>query len=215
MLNIWSVCVGNKYSDDYVIRLKKMVERNITTEHRFICLSDRAIEGVECFITPVDWPGWWQKLYLFTASNYYGGFNLYFDLDVVIVGDVTRLVSAPLSMPKNWARSGHGGCQSSVMSWGIDCSTITRLFDPTKLSAPANGNYGYYGDKSLWGDQEFITDVLGEPGEVIEPMYGIYSYKYHCLNGPPDDAKVVCFHGSPKPHEVNEKWVKDARGYTL
>ena len=37
------------------------------------------------------------------------------------------------------------------------------------------------------------------------------SYKYHCGDGLPDDARVVCFHGRPKPADVSDGWVKQCR----
>lgn len=216
MLTVWCVCVGDKYTDDYVYRLKAMVERNLSLPFSFVCLSDRAIPNIDCYLTPVNWPGWWQKLYLFEAAKDIGGHHLYFDLDVVISGPLDSLVSDSLSMPANWAQSGHGGCQSSVMAWSGDYSFITDSFDASELHNPVDGNFGYYGNKSLWGDQEFITDLLGDPGNgVVNAMAGIYSYKYHCRASLPNDASVVCFHGKPKPHEVTDKWVIDARNCSL
>lgn len=209
MLTVWSVCVGDKYGDEDVLILQDMVKRHMSQTHKFRCLSDRLIPGVETIITPVDWPGWWQKLALFTIEVKQ---CLYLDLDTVVVGSLDRLLSEQLSMPKNWAQSGHGGCQSSVMSWGKDYRHLGLAFDPSELSEPAYNNYGYYGDKRLWGDQELITDVMGDPGQGrILPMEHICSYKYHCRQKLPEDASVVCFHGNPKPAQVRDKWVMDSR----
>ena len=213
MLTVWCVNVGTKYSDDYVHRLENMVARNIKQPFIFKCLSDHNIEGVHTVLTPVDWPGWWQKLYLFKLAT--KGKHLYFDLDVVITGPIDDLVSDFLTLPKNWAQSGHGGCQSSVMAWGEDYSYIADCFDPDLLSEPANGNYGYYGSQRLWGDQEYITALLGNPGAGrIAPMGGVYSYKYHCQSALPNNAKVVCFHGLPKPDQVTDEWVVNARRHS-
>ena len=117
-------------------------------------------------------------------------------------------------MPANWAQSGHGGCQSSVMSWNGDYSQITDQFNPQQLHTPQNGNCGAYGKHSLWGDQEFITDIMGDPGKRVKPMSNVYSYKYHCRQRLPNDASVVCFHGEPKPSQVNDAWVRKARSST-
>lgn len=204
MLTVWCVCVADKYTDEDVKILRAMVRRYMARRFWFRCLSDRKIIGIDCCIVD-PWPGWWSKLKLFTAG---GGENLYLDLDTVVTGPLDHLLSGPLSMPRNWARSGAGGWQSSVMSWGRDYSRITEAFDVTQLSEPANGNYGYYGPRRLWGDQEFITELLGD--EVI-PMPAVYSYKYHCRGGPPAGASVACFHGLPKPGQVNDGWVKSAR----
>lgn len=212
MLNVWSVCVGDKYTDDDVYILKDMVSRHLDEPHTFYCLSDRQIGDINCFIPDEKWPGWWSKLLLF---RYAGGQVLYLDLDVVVVDDLSPLVSERLSMPANWAQSGHGGCQSSVMSWNShqeNLGWIADRFDLSKLTEPENGNYGWYkvDGKSLWGDQEYITHLMGNPGEYISAMQGVVSYKYHCMGGLPD-CSVVCFHGNPKPSQVNVQWVKSAR----
>jgi hypothetical protein len=207
VISVWSVLNGTKYTDEDVYILRDMVARNLKQSHRFNCLSDRDIPGVNCTIPEENWPGWWAKLLLF---HYTTGFNLYFDLDVVIVGPLDELVSRTLSLPANWGQSGHGGCQSSVMSWGVPYWSIPDAFNVDELEAPADGGCGRY--RGLWGDQELITDLYGNPGsDRIHEMRGIYSYKYHCLQGPPSDAKVVCFHGEPKPGQVNDPWVIAAR----
>lgn len=207
MLTAWAVCVGDKYADSDVYILRDMVARNLDQPHRFRCLSDREIPGVDCFIPDEQWPGWWAKLLLFRYST---GLNLYFDLDVVIVGALDGLVSDRLSMPLNWAQSGHGGCQSSVMAWGWSYPQIPDAFHVEQLEAPERGNCGAY--QGLWGDQELITRTLGNPGGVnIDAMQGIYSYRYHAQGGPPPGAKVICFHGEPKPGQVQEPWVIRSR----
>lgn len=230
MLTVWCVCVGDKYSDEDVYILRDMVARHCNIGYEFVCLSDRKIPGVDCLVLDVVWPGWWSKLLLFKHAA--PGQNLYFDLDVVITGEIPLPESGELCMPKNWAQSGHGGCQSSVMSWrGGSYRRLADNFDPSLLH-DAKGNYGFYGDKNLWGDQEYIFDLLstdaievtsivdtepryvdGDPWQLgcIREMSGVKSYKYHCKNGLPEDAWVVCFHGLPKPHQINDQWVKDAR----
>ena len=103
------------------------------------------------------------------------------------------------------------------MSWNRDYRKIPWAFDPANLTSPEQGNFGWYkvNGKKLWGDQEFITELLGDPGSgEVDPLFGVKSYKYHCRNGLPEDASVVCFHGDPKPHQVNESWVKQARSFT-
>jgi len=208
MITVWSVCNGTKYPDSDVQILRDMVAKHLNQPHQFRCLSDRDIPGIDCLIPDEQWPGWWSKLLLF---RYATGPCLYLDLDVVVVGSLDRLLCAQLSMPANWGQSGHGGCQSSVMAWDGDYTYIPDSFDVGLLRAPERGNCGAYSDGNLWGDQEYITQLLGDPGDRIMPMGGVYSYKYHCLGGLPADASVVCFHGEPKPGQVQDEWVRQAR----
>ena len=46
MIDVCTVCVGPEFSDDYVIKLRNMVARNLTLEHRFWSLTDREIDGI-------------------------------------------------------------------------------------------------------------------------------------------------------------------------
>lgn len=218
MLTVWCVCVGDKYTDEDVHLLRAMVGRNLNSQHQFLCLSDRKVPGVSCLVPDEQWPGWWMKLLLFRYAT--EGHHLYFDLDSVIVGSLDRWaeIGGQLCMPKNWAQSGHGGCQSSVMSWGANYSRISDAFDPSLLRADPVHPHGRYGDTDLWGDQGFLTHLFGNPGKPEGPvgiLRGVYSYKYHCGAGvPPEDARVIQFHGEPKPHQVSDPWVRAARSFT-
>jgi len=202
MLRVWSLCWGDKYSDYHVQRLQRTVKESLTVEHEFVCITDRAIEGVCCIPPSVDWPGWWGKLAIPCMGSTR---NIWLDLDVVITGSLDFLLpytTDPLAMPWNWAQSGHGGCQSSVMAWGgkIDAA---KDFDPSWAHWPPRNEPGIF-----WGDQEYITHLrdTGQLQVVQIPEQYVKSYKYHCRNGLPDDCRVVVFHGDPKPETVKENW---------
>jgi len=206
MLTVWCVCWGDKYPDYYVTRLKESVAQNTEIPHRFVCVTDRRIPGITTMPPPVDWPGWWGKIGLF-KPGFSGPLNLYFDLDVVIVGSIDYLADSleqhSLAMPENWAQSGHGGCQSSVMVWR-DCEInhqIFDLFDPAIAYWPPRNDGG-----KLWGDQEWLTKLRDDGIIRVRPLPGAKSYKYHCRDGLPKDCRIVVFHGSPKPDEVMEQW---------
>lgn len=137
------------------------------------------------------------------------GVNLYLDLDVVVTGSLDPIVEClgqhSLAMPLNWAQSGHGGCQSSVMVWRACEYTqqIYNLFDPKDAHWPPINKPGI-----LWGDQEWITHLRDTGLLRVRPIPEQYvkSYKYHCRNGLPADTRVVVFHGEPKPENVKEGW---------
>lgn len=209
MVTVWSVCVGDKYPDYYVQRLQREVKKYLSMEHRFLCLSDREIDGIWTVRPLNDLQGWWQKVNLF-SPNLAPGENVYFDLDVVITGNLDEMVSkysqTSFACPLNWAQSGHGGCQSSVMMWKANhnISQVNYLFDPAIAHWPPRNEPGI-----LWGDQEWITQLRDTQKIQVCPIPdGIYSYKYHCRDGLPSDARVVVFHGEPKPSAVKEDWFK-------
>ena len=63
------------------------------------------------------------------------------------------------------------------------------------------------------GDQEYISTALARAGQTFTPIQdeltGVYSYKRQCRTGPPPDARVICFHGRPRVHECQDKWVRE------
>lgn len=212
MLTVWCVwwrdpASPDKYSDYYVQRLQREVRRHLSIPHRFVCISDEPVDGVATMPPPEKYPGWWSKVALFKRGVATGQ-NLYLDLDVVITGEldsmVKRYCNEPLAMPLNWAQSGHGGCQSSVMLWADNnmARKIYTHFDPRIAHWPPINQPGV-----LWGDQEWMQELRSR-GEIrVTPITdGIRSYKYHCRNGLPAGTRIVVFHGEPKPPSVSESW---------
>ena len=54
--------VERTFNGEWVRRLRSMVERNLTMPHRFVCLSNVHIDGVERIPLTEGWPAWWAKI---------------------------------------------------------------------------------------------------------------------------------------------------------
>jgi hypothetical protein len=205
------LCVkwGDKYSPDYVTRLKSMCSRHLP-EHDFVCVTEHSVEGVDCIPLVCDLPIWWQKLGLL-QPGLFPGENWYFDLDVVI----SSAVSMPAYDGKLWALDdfsyslrrprhdlddsvyptlgGVGCCNSSVMYWHGDAG------------ARAWESFRWEDRGALHGDQNAITKALWPDHLSLFPEGTARSYRY----GGPENAPITVFHGDPKPHQVTDKWVHD------
>lgn len=185
---------GGIYDASWVARLQAGVTRYLPIEHRFVCLSD--VE-VPCERIPLehDWPGWWSKIEVLNRD----GPTLYFDLDTAITGDLSDIAAAgrdsAMVMLSDFYRPNH--LASGVLAWGFESPSF--LFDTFKASSALMMEKHRGG-----GDQEFIETTrlycglptcrrwdLMCPGQIV-------SYKVHCRNGIPPDARVVCLHGKPK-----------------
>ena len=98
MINFVCIYYGNKYSFPYVKNLHNMVERNLTTPHKFICFTDNTViaQRKEFRSTNIefrqfkrhDFNGWFNKLQLFSPDSNLDGNTLYMDLDVVIMKNI-------------------------------------------------------------------------------------------------------------------------------
>lgn len=187
---------GGVFDEEYVTNLKNMVKRNTSIEHNFVVLSDYDDMPVKNIRLINNLPDWWSKLELFRLN----GPVLYFDLDTVILDDITDLVKSVSRMPEgevrmlvpfNPARKRAGNWASGVMAWHGDFRFILN-------------NYRYRKNGKGW-DQVYIFRSLMNKGidiKSINEFMPMHSYKRHCTTGVPADAKVICFHGNQKPHNM-------------
>jgi hypothetical protein len=156
MLNV--VCVlrhGGKvgYDASWVEKLKNSVARNLTSEHKFICLSDC---DVPCERIPLicDGAGFWSKLELF-RPELFNGPVLYIDLDTVICANLDDMVNQIknqqfvmlLETDKNVV-------SSAVMWWQGDHSYLWDQY----IKTPKEALKQQYSKMPRYGDQAFIQD---------------------------------------------------------
>lgn len=86
---------NRKYSPEWVVRVRDMVAAHLPLPHRFVCISNVDVPGVETLPLVTGWPGWWAKIEVFNPNLNLGDRVLYLDLDVYITGDLTPLVEFP------------------------------------------------------------------------------------------------------------------------
>jgi hypothetical protein len=211
-MRVLSVCVGPKYSADWVLRLKKMVDRHLEYEE-FACITDKKIDGVRCIEPEPDMPGWWQKVALFKPGMFPGD-NLYLDLDVVItesLGPLTKLLDQ--DRENLWALDdfsyslrkhkpcigpetrrllgGDGTVNSSVMLWHWDAPRKAWYDFKPEVMDELHGDQNHF-TRSLWPNINLIPDGLA------------CSYKYHIMRGV-KPAPITVFHGDPKVTQLSRK----------
>ncbi len=217
MITVWCMNTNNHAPESEVRTLKRQVDRHLTEPHIFICITEDVIDGITTLPPPNELPGWWGKLNLFSGQISHSR-NLWLDLDVVITGNIDSLVmplikGKQLRIIRNWAQSGHGGCQSSVMFWeGDSARIISDTFDHKDAHWPPRNDV-FWGDQVAWGDQEWITR-LRDTGTIQVEYFDsahVVSYKYHCQQGLPQDSLIQVFHGQPKPGDVADDWAKQCR----
>lgn len=197
-IKLISVCkTGGVYDARYVRALYNSLCVWAGTNFEFVCLTDLE-EDVPGKITLRDnLPGWWSKIEIFKFC----GPAIYFDLDTVIVGSLLPFISEIERCPQDQffmlkAFNSFRRYASGIMAWNGDFSFIHSNFKKGLIS------------KFHW-DQKYIANARQPDGFVQELCPGVYSYKHHCKQALPVDARVICFHGEPRPHQVNTKWMRD------
>ena len=187
---------GGEYKPEHVWRLAQRIP-NLT------CFSDTPVPGVRCIPLKHDWPGWWAKMELFGP-----GLDtdiLYFDLDTTIVGDITPLFKVgQTTLLSDFYYP--DVLQSALMY--IKQSDKARVYE--EFMKDPSGIMGKYTKPPLHGDQGFLNAVLTNPQrwQKVLPDH-IVSYKVHCKKGVPKGASVVCFHGKPRPWDLDSELTYD------
>lgn len=185
---------SSEFTREHVWALQRQVEQHAPFA-QFQCLSDVKIQGVETIPLKTKAPGWWAKMELFEPS--FGGDFLFMDLDTVIVGpldDIERVKD--LTLLRDFYRDGkklREGLGSGLMY--LPESTRRAVWDTWAANPPFNMRLYNRGDQHLL-ERLYLNrakrwqDVV--PGQVV-------SWKVHCQNGVPPEARIVCFHGQPRP----------------
>lgn len=206
MLNV--VCVlrsGGEYTPEHVVALRDGVAAHLPLPHRFVCLTDfpredGCIAGVPAAPVAHDWPGWWAKMDLFRPGLFTGRV-LYLDLDTVIVGDLSDLAcyGGDFGIVSDFYRPERP--QSCIMAWEAD-NALSRAIWRSFSRDPERWMH----EHERGGDQAFIAGVIYGHEDRLTNLYPdqIVSYKVHVRDGDgvPDDARIVAFHGKPRPWEV-------------
>jgi hypothetical protein len=203
MIDVVCVKVGTKYGAEYVNRLGAMVGRHLSLDHTFHCVTEdpRGVDANILEVQETELPGWWQKLTVFKPDPW-GLRNpiLFFDLDVVILGSLDDFAreDSDFAIIKDF----NYDCYNSSVFWlrpGAHPEVWER-FTPDVMSR-------------LPGDQNWITECV--PNATLWPSEWIVSYKrsirrrFWFNRPPPPDARVVVFHGNPKPHQVRDRFVRE------
>ena len=93
LINLVVACVGG-YDMEYANKSVSMFRRNVDLDVSAYCITDRP-ELLDATITPIEpkpvVSGWWNKTIAF-SPDMPKGWTVVIDLDVVIIGNITRII---------------------------------------------------------------------------------------------------------------------------
>lgn len=198
--------VGGEYTFDHVIALHEQVARwwpHDAVPLRFVCLTDdrtptsvNVWPGIEVHALLHRWPGWWSKMEIMLGAHDDLGDVLYMDLDTMVVGPLDRFaVHRPLTLLDDFYRPtlAQSGLMWLPARWRVTCAAMW-------LDTPQEHMKQFRGDgewlHAAWGQTANRWQTM-EPGRVV-------SYKVHVARSGriPPDARIVCFHGHPRPWQT-------------
>jgi hypothetical protein len=185
---------GGEYVPEHVGRLQRGLARHLPGVP-LVCLSD---VDVPCERIPLeyDWPGWWAKMELMRPDI--EGDLLYVDLDTVITGDLSDFVSVGrLMVLRDFY---HPERPQSALMYLPQAARAEAWEAWRRAPADHMAECGIYGDQRLLGQIWASKAGLWQealPGQAV-------SYKVDVVPAGriPDAARVVIFHGQPRPWHV-------------
>ena len=201
MLNFVCLKAGNVFGPEYVNLLRDMVLRNLSidTIDRFICITDDRIgldDGIEIIDLPSDLETWWGKLYMFKKDLFTSGDRMVFmDLDTVITGrlDTIFKYQGKLAALRDFYKPSE--LASGILLWEAGSQTIWEDWEADGKPRNEIGDQWWIGKYQA----DFLQDLY--PNKFV-------SFKGDCQISPPSDAAVICFHGLPRPHQI-QGWISN------
>ncbi len=227
-INILCVRFGNKYSQEYVVKLRNMVERHLTVPYTFNCLTDdpKPLQGVRSILRQNQgYPkGWWHKVHMFDPSLPLSGRILYLDLDVVIHRNIDKLATTwtkDFIGIRDFNRKFHPSYRylnSSIMAW--NAGSHGYIFERFKtnpdaaMRMPGDQDWTW---KQAQKDIKFWPDrwIQSYKWEIRERRELILQHGKRVFREVKDNIQideeccVAVFHGEPNPAQVQDKFVLD------
>jgi len=212
MLSVVTLKWGDKFPPRYYSILERMLPRWLHIDHRFICVTDDP-DGLspDIEVIPLQdgdmYPAQWTYMNMFSPQPYgIEGRILLLDVGIVIVGDLMPMIrmKGDFICGRDWFYP-EQEYDGNVLLIDEGSESANKVW----MKFKENPELIMHKYKNL---QPFLYDEL--PGQPTWPEGWVVSYKKTAstvekrVGGVPPGAKVICFHGSPLPHQV----IKNKKG---
>jgi hypothetical protein len=200
------VRTGTAFDFGHVTKMRNMVARHMQRPYELVCLTDQSerCDGVTFIdIEQIGLKSSWAKMVLFAPEWRGRSKVVYFDLDSILINDVTPLADAAgeFSILQNPAPCKYN---SSVMViGGGQCAFVWSRFDRRR---------DWYIERcGRYGHQKAI-ELLYPEALFLQPMMPrdfFCNYRDLTMNRP-KHAAVINFGGGHKPQACPIPWVQEA-----
>jgi len=195
---------GGIYDYTWVDKLKRGLDKHLKMPFNFVPISDHSHNYAHNTFVQEN-PKYWNKIELFRPELYTGK-TLYFDLDTVLLGDITDIVkSFDGSKFLMYNDTSHNtGAMSCIMYWEGDQSVLWNQWNTNTQEHW----YKKYAGGSL-GDQAFIKDHIDY--ELIQDKVPNADHFYFATKKEPTnkDIRILVYAGKyRKPHLSNWQIIK-------
>lgn len=211
---------GGVYTEDYVRALVNQLRYYGCYRDRIVCLTDLPLLSTEYDAIPLkrNAPSWWSKIELFT-KGLFEGTVLYFDLDTLVIDEISELVELceqhdkPLFLlGANVVAHEHQWLASGMMSWKGD--VLYKIYEEffsvgfDKIIDEARKLPAIAGQR---GDQGFIRRILSRSQydffqDHLPDNYLQFKRHVHKDLQKAHDCRVINWSGEPRFHTKEFKY---------
>lgn len=221
-----------EYKAEYVNTLARMVSRNLSLPHRFICITDekKGFENnVEVIPTPKSakqicrlqspegsrFPASYRRLWLFSkGAEFIADRVLLLDIDCIITGSIDHLFDFDddfvgwRPMKGRWSKQNRIGGGTWLLRTGTHSWVWDSFIEDPALAIKKARSNGYRGSDQAWMSYCLANSCkvwLNLPGNSGSFEAGIYQNQdgVKKWEKPPKNASIVHFNGVEKPWSVN------------
>lgn len=207
----------------YLYTLQDSVAKHCSVPYRFVCFTDRPLAamrlGIETVPLNVDEiPGVMKKMVAFRPCSKMTGTILALDLDTVIVDSLDPIFE--IKLEENTIITCEDIYSRGKIGGGVHL--FREGFGMNEFWRPICRQLLAYSDRCGGSERYFMRVRAKELGSDLDLRYWqaikpapVVSYKGACEAGVPPGARMIWFHGIPRPHQTCEvEWVQRAWGIT-
>jgi hypothetical protein len=186
------------HAEMYVDRLRRGVARHLSLPHRF-----------EVITAAPDLPRNLRKMWLYAPENGLSGRVLCLDLDTVVIGsldDIGGYVGQFCVLEDLWQP---GLCGGGVTAFEAGDPVLQeRLWQPIvdnlgEVMSVCGGAERHW-FRAQMPDADFWQRFY--PGQIVDAKP---KATRQIIEAVPGNGRLVCFHGRPRPHEVERDWLTE------
>lgn len=204
---------GGDFDVSYVNHIANSVKEHTTVPYKFVVLTDH-FDGYGPNVHQVvpfehNWPKWWGKMEMFKPNMFDTEKIFFLDLDTFIVDNIDAMLQYGgefFGLRDFYSQHSLG---SGLMCWKNHDAKIFQLYEKFMENPTANMN------NNRGGDQQFIYGVIRNYLEYAQDLYPkqVVSYKKDCVKSRgeiviPDEARIICFHGPPRPNKIKDPIIR-------
>lgn len=194
----------------YVNKLYRGVARNLSLPFTFFCFSDcydlNLDKGIikKALITPSRM-GCLPKLVAYNPAHEFKGRVVMMDIDLVVTGNLDEMFSYDGYF---MTRSTFiGKRQSGGDIAFFEAGTLDWMWDLLKrrtawLEKWTGGRERFVYRHYMHDTMDFVQDLY--PGQLLS-----YKRNIRHIKRLPKGTRIVSCHGKPRPHEIEDEWIKE------